>query len=190
MQWFADICNTPVTDLLAEAKVVPPDSAPLFLPYLTGERSPHGDPHIRGSFYGLADGMGRAEMMRGVVNAIAFSFADATDSLRAAGTHPSDLLAIGGGAQSNLLLQTIANVLNIEIKITGDPTSAPAFGAARLAAVAHGAAALTDLAIVRPPQKVFSPKPSPRLRDGLQAYRSLYRRLKNIHLDADEQKSP
>ena len=184
MQWFADICGATVGDLLAQAARVPPESAPIFLPYLTGERSPHGDPHIRGSFYGLADGMGRAEMMRGVVNAIAYSFADAADSLRAAGTHPNDLLAIGGGAQSDLLLQTIANVLNVEINRSDDATSGPAFGAARLAAFACGNATRSDLSVRPPIERKFAPQSSVELHEGLHSYRSLYRRLKNIHLDA------
>ena len=181
MQWFADAIGAPLPDLLAEASRVEPEQAPLFLPYLTGERSPHGDAHIRGGFYGLADGMGRAEMMRGIVNAIAFSFADAADSLALAGTELGEVLAIGGGAQSNLLLQTIADVLGTPISRSSDPTTGPALGAARLAAVASGSASLSDLSVPPTIETTFSPTESERYSSGLAGYRALYRRLKGIH---------
>ena len=87
--------------------------APLFLPYLIGERTPHGAQHVRGAFLGLADGMGRAHLARAVVEGIAFTFADAADGLRAAGADLIEVSAIGGGAQSDLLLQTIANVAGL-----------------------------------------------------------------------------
>lgn len=190
MQWFAEVCDVPVGDLLAQAAQVAPQDAPMFLPYLTGERSPHGDPHIRGSFYGLADGMGRAQMMRGVVNAIACSFADAADSLRAAGTEISDPLAIGGGAQSDLLLQTISDLLGVAIHRANDAATGPAFGAARLAAVASGSATLQDLAARPSVQRSFHPAPSPEMTQALKAYRALYQRLKDIHLDLQDTNAP
>ncbi|MEO1494853.1 MAG: xylulokinase [Pseudomonadota bacterium] len=183
MQWFADISGKALPDLLAEAAAVPPEDAPLYLPYLTGERSPHGDPHIRGAFYGLADGMGRAELMRGVVNAIAFSFKDAADSLRAAGTDVRHVLAIGGGAQSDLLLQTIADVLGTPIARSGDPTTGPALGAAKLAAVATGTATLDDLAMRSTADRLFEPSGSDALEQGLKGFRLLYQRLRGIHED-------
>ncbi len=183
MQWYADTVGAAVPDLLREAATVAPQDAPLFLPYLTGERSPHGDAHIRGAFYGLADGMGRAEMMRAVVNAIAFSFADAADSLRAADSPVQDILAIGGGAQSDLLLQTIADVLGTPIARSSDPTTGPALGAAKLAAVAAGQANLGDLAGRPATDRLFEPVPAGALNDGLTGYRALYRRLRGIHTE-------
>ena len=189
MQWFADICNAPVGDLLLEAASIPAQDAPTFLPYLTGERSPHGDPHIRGSFYGLSDGMDRGHLMRGVVTAIACSFADAVDSLRIAGTDVIDPLAIGGGAQSELLLQTLADLLGVSLHRASDAATGPALGAARLAAVATGAATLTDLATQPPIQRSFDPTPSGVLTQRLHDYRVLYRRLKDIHLN-DWERNP
>lgn len=183
MQWFADVTGASVADLLREAEAVAPEDAPLFLPYLTGERSPHGDAHIRGSFYGLADGMGRAEMMRGIVNAIAYSFADAADSLRAAGTTIGDPLVIGGGARSDLLLQTIADVLQVAFHRADGAMTGPAFGAARLAAIACGSATLTDLAVRPRVERVFEPASGDRHAHNLAGYRALYRRLKDIHLE-------
>ncbi|MDG1369002.1 MAG: xylulokinase [Paracoccaceae bacterium] len=134
MDWFGGICGAPVGDLLAEAAAVNSKDAPIFLPFLTGERTPHGDPHIRGGFHGLADGMTRAHMMRAVVDGIAFSFADATDALTRAGAKFDRVPAIGGGARSDLLLQTIADVTGFTVTRGSGEATGAALGAALLAA--------------------------------------------------------
>lgn len=184
MSWFADVCGASVETLLYEAAGTDPMTAPLFLPYLTGERSPHGDPHIRGSFYGLADATGRAEMMRGIVNAIAFSFADAADSLRASGTDLTAVSAIGGGTRSDLLLQTISDVLNVRIDREAGATIGPALGAAKLAACANGDVSICDLGCLGKVDTVFTPRQGRGLSEQLFAFRNLYRRLRGIHEDS------
>lgn len=183
MQWCADLLDTPLPVLLQEASEADPAGVPLFLPYLTGERSPHGDPHIRGGFYGLTDGMSRGHMMHAVVNAIAYSFADAAASLRAAGTEPRDVLAIGGGSRSDLLLQAIADVLNLPISRSTDPTTGPALGAARLAAVASGGATLEDLAVRPVAETVFTPRDTEAHQAGLAAYRALYKHMTALRVE-------
>lgn len=134
MDWFSGICGAPVGDLLAEAAAVASKDAPIFLPFLTGERTPHGDPHIRGGFHGLADGMTRGHMMRAVLDGIAFSFADAADALTRAGATFDRVPAIGGGARSDLLLQTIANVTGFTVTRGAGEATGAAMGAALLAA--------------------------------------------------------
>ena len=170
MSWFSGLCGAPVPVLLAEAAAVESADAPIFLPYLTGERTPHGDPHLRGGFEGLADGMTRAHLMRAVVDGIAFSFADAARALRRAGAAFDRVPAIGGGAQSDLLLQTIADVTGFTVtRGTGEATGA-ALGAALLAAPAElretrrGAGA---------DARAFSPRPHDALAERLEKYRSL-----------------
>lgn len=169
--WFAGIANRPIPDLLAAAAALSGDRVPLFLPYLTGERSPHADPHIRGAFAGLEDATDSAAMMRAVTEAVAFSFADAADALSGAGTDIRQALATGGGAQSDLLLQLIADVTGIRIARAAGAQAGPASGAARLAANAPPARPLTD--------RHFDPEPAPRLRARLGEYRHLYRALKS-----------
>ncbi|MEM7685191.1 MAG: xylulokinase [Pseudomonadota bacterium] len=183
LQWFADIVDEPVADLLNAAQGCDVAGDLTFLPYLTGERSPHGDPHIRGSFYGLADGTTRAQMMRAIVNAVAYSFADAFDSLRDSGTRISEVLAIGGGARSDLLLQTIADATGTTINRSADAVSGPAVGAAKLAAVASGSCAISDLASRPRVDRRFEPAPSDLHDEGLARFRTLYTRLKGAHLD-------
>ncbi len=179
MSWFAGITGTPVGDLLGEAALAVPGRAPRFLPYLTGERSPHGDPHIRGAFDLLDASTTRGEMIRGIVEAIAFSFADAFASCQT--SLPEPPLALGGGARSDLLLQMIADVNQTPIARSAGAETGPAFGAARLAAVATGDLGLGDLARRPDVSRLFEPNPPDAgLNNRLEDYRALYRRLKPL----------
>ena len=178
--WFSDVTGVPVATLLQEAGTARLDLVPMFLPYLTGERTPHGDARIRGAFYGLENGTGRAEMTRAIVDAVAYSFADARDAIATVTPVPAPLLAIGGGSKSDLLLQTIADVIGTPLHRGEDSAVGPALGAARLAAVAAGAASLDDIG--RPPVNTaqFTPHGTPRHVARLASYRALYEALKSV----------
>ncbi len=180
LSWFADVTGAPVGTLLSEAEAVAEHRLPLFLPYLTGERTPHGDARIRGAFYGLGDATGRAGMMRAIVDAIAYSFADARDAIASVTPVPGPLLAIGGGSKSDLLLQTIADVIGVPLHRGEDSAVGPALGAARLAAVAAGAANLADLAHRPGITAVFEPRDVTRHAGRLSTYRALYTALKDV----------
>ncbi len=182
LSWFADVTATPITTLLKEASRCPTDRVPIFLPYLTGERSPHGDPHIRGAFYGLADNTDRAQMMRAVIEAIGFSFADAVASFEATDTVIDRPLAIGGGARSNLLLQTIATATGLTVRRGASADIGPAYGAAKLAAVASKTLPVAQLANPPEVQDVFEPDAamSSKLLERLAKYRALYQALKPL----------
>jgi xylulokinase len=183
MAWLAELLNRPIADLLTEAATAPP--GPLFLPYLTGERTPHGDTDIRAGFWGLGEDTSHGSLMRAVIEAIAFSFADAADALAAAGTRPDTLLAIGGGTRSDLLLQMIADVIDIPIGRSDGADIGPAFGAARLAQMALTGG---DTAMLTKPEVTawFTPSGHPDTR-RLAAYRQLYPALKSVSavLDTD-----
>ncbi|MEM7268915.1 MAG: xylulokinase [Pseudomonadota bacterium] len=178
MAWFANVAKAPIEQLLAEAEAIDPASAPLFLPYLTGERSPLGDAHIRGAFYGLADDTDRASMMRGVINAIAFSFANAATGLR--DNLPGSLPAIGGGAQSDLLLQTLASALGIGVERAEGAVTGPAFGAAKLAGRAVGAFSDADLEQPVATSKSFEPTPWEGQDEAMRRFSELYTVLKPL----------
>ena len=180
MAWFAGVAGSDIAPLLAEAETVPPDRVPLFLPYLTGERTPHGDPHIRGAFYGLEDGTGRAAMMRAVVEAVAFCFADAFDSLDRGAGIAGPIPAIGGGTRSDFLLRTIADVTGHAIGRASGATAGPSIGAAKLAALATGDLSRDDIARRPVPGKVFEPRSAPVLGARLQRWRALYTALKPL----------
>lgn len=179
LAWFASVAGRPVAELLAEAQAAGPERAPLFLPYLTGERTPHGDPSIRGGFLGLSDSTGAAQMMRGVIEAVAYSFADAAQAL---GALPEAPLAVGGGAASDLLLQTMADVLGVPILRPGEAGTGAARGAARLAACGAGAMTLSDLAIAPDISARFEPdaNAAPRHAERLARFRAFYLAVKGL----------
>ena len=178
LSWLAGILNCRAADVVASAESAESDRVPLFLPYLTGERSPHGDPHIRGAFYGLEDSSDRAAICRSVVEAIAFSFADAADSFGTGILDVPRLLAIGGGSRSELLLQTISDATGKQICRSNFTEGGPAAGAARLAAVGTGIMQLGDLARQPEVADVFNPRNDPELQARLAGFRSLYAALK------------
>jgi xylulokinase len=125
-------------ELVDEASEVEPGAEGLvFLPYLTGERSPHLDPHARGAFVGLTVRHGRAHMTRAVMEGVAFSMRDGLEIMRGLGTPDDDLRAVGGGARSPLWLRLQADVYGRPIRRT-EVDEGPAYGAALLGGVAAG----------------------------------------------------
>jgi xylulokinase len=172
--WLAELLDRPIDLLLAEAEEAPP--GPLFLPYLTGERTPHGDSDIRGGFALLDETTTQGSLMRAVVEAIAFTFADATTALGSAGTTPGRLLAIGGGTRSDFLMQTISDVTGLRIGCTDNASVGPALGAAKLAKICVGAD--PDLCLRKPTvDQWFEP-----MRDSDAGVRRRYARFRALYL--------
>jgi xylulokinase len=125
--------------LVAEAAGAPPGcDGLLFAPYLMGERTPHLDPHARGVFFGLTYAHRRAHMIRAVMEGVAHSLRDCLDVMTELGVSVGSIVAAGGGAQSPLWRQILADVLEAEIT-TNQVAEGPAFGAALLAGVGVGA---------------------------------------------------
>ena len=180
LAWLADLLDRPIDGLLAEAETAPP--GPLFLPYLTGERTPHGDTEIRAGFYGLGETTSRGSLMRSVVEAVAFSFADAVAALSQAGPVPDRLLAIGGGTRSDFLLQTISDVTACRLGRSADADIGPALGAARMACVACGGGSAAEIMAKPDVHRWFQPDPARAagLRSRLEGYRALYPALKSV----------
>jgi xylulokinase len=110
----------------------------LFLPYLTGERTPYPDPYARGGFVGLTIRHTSAHITRSVLEGVAFGLKDSFELIKAAGLSKIDQIRVsGGGAKSPLWRQILANVLNAEL-VTVNTTEGAAFGAALLAGVGKG----------------------------------------------------
>lgn len=179
MAWLAALLNRPIAELLAEAEAAP--SGPLFLPYLSGERTPHGDNDIRAGFWGLSETTSHGSLMRAVVEAIAFTFADAQAAMAAGGTRPEALLAIGGGTRSDFLLQMIADAMQVPLGRSNAAEVGPALGAARLGQIALGARA-EDVATKPEVQRWFTPdaERGAQLAPRLAGYRALYPALKAV----------
>ena len=108
-----------------------------FIPYLSGERSPHNDVNIRGAFFGLSATTTRAEMSRSIMEGVAFAIRDCLEVARGNGVSPKSTTLCGGGAKSHIWRQIMADVLNIPVRIL-NTEQGPSFGAAILAAVGCG----------------------------------------------------
>lgn len=180
ISWIGGQLGLSAAEVVALAETAAGDRVPIFLPYLTGERSPHGDPHIRAGFFGLEDATTRAEICRAVVEAVAFCFADAAESFGDTLPLLTELAAIGGGSRSDLLLRLIASVLDKPIERSEGADSGPAVGAARLAACGVGALTVGDLA--EQPEKAdrFEPEMLPDLSERLARFRALYGALRDL----------
>ncbi|CAN5622723.1 xylulokinase [soil metagenome] len=141
LRWFRDAL-APGEDfgaLTASAADVPPGSdGLLFLPYLSGERSPHPDPLARGAFVGLTLSHDRRHMTRAVLEGVAFGLRDGLQLMQEAGMPPpAQIRASGGGLASPLWRQILADVLGTEIA-TVNTSEGAASGAALLAATGAG----------------------------------------------------
>lgn len=134
LAWFAKICGQSVPALLEEAQANQHDkSEVLFLPYLTGERTPHNNPFATGCFQGMTAATERHHLTQAILEGIAFSFRDCLNALSEDGLPFSEMGAIGGGAKSRYWLQILADVLNVPIRQYVGGETGPALGAARLA---------------------------------------------------------
>ena len=185
LRWFTQFCGAAnEAELLAEIEQLGAAerlAAPLFLPYLAGERTPHNDPFASGLLFGLTAGTRRALAGYAVLEGVAFALADGLDALRAAGTGVQRLSLVGGGARSALWAQLIADALNLEIAVPGSAEAGAALGAARLAALASGA---DPQRVCRAPASAALHAPDPhhhlRLQPRLQRFRALYRQLQGL----------
>jgi xylulokinase len=185
-RWFRDALAPGVDfgDLAGEAADIAPGSdGLLFLPYLTGERSPHPDPLARGAFVGLTVGHDRRHLTRPVLEGVAFGLRDGLDLMRDAGMPlPDRLRASGGGTASPVWRQILADVLGMELVGLGT-TEGAAYGAALLATPAAGlfgsvAEAVAEVVSVTP---MARPGPAAARYAELHAtYRELYPALAPI----------
>jgi len=147
LQWYRDTLasNMDFDELLKEAESIPAGCEGLqFLPYLSGERTPHPDPLARGAFIGLTLRHGRAHMTRAVLEGVSFGLKDSFTLIQNAGLGKiTQVRASGGGTKSALWRQIMASVLDAELA-TVNTTEGAAYGAALLAGV--GADAWSDVA--------------------------------------------
>ena len=141
LRWYHDTLapEADYDDLLAAAAAVAPGCDGLcFLPYLTGERTPHADPFVRGAFAGLTTRHTRSHLTRAVLEGVAFGLRDNFGLLEAVGLPaPRQVRLSGGGTRSPLWRQMLADVLGVPL-VTVQTTEGAAFGAALLAGVGAG----------------------------------------------------
>jgi xylulokinase len=147
----------------------------LFLPYLGGERTPHNDAAVRGSFAGLTYGTDRTALTRAVLEGVAFAFADCLSALSEAGASISRALAVGGGSRSRKWLSIIANTLDIAIDVPEEGDFGAGLGAARLGLIA--ATGADPFAVCAPPALRETIEPDAKLVPAYAAAYATYRKL-------------
>lgn len=133
---------------VAAATIPPGADGLLFLPYLTGERTPHLDPLARGAFVGLTARHTQAHLIRAVMEGVVYSLRDGLDLMRALGVPIGQIRATGGGGRSALWRQMQADIYNAEV-VSLSAEEGPAYGAALLAGVGTGLFASVNEAVTQ-----------------------------------------
>lgn len=146
LNWLSRITGNSPADLThALGDEVQPPGAVRFLPYLSGERTPHNDSQIRGGFTGLSTGTTTADLTRAVLEGVAFGLRDSLQALQSTGVDIQSLMAIGGGSASTYWLKLIATVLNVPLLLPSGREFGAALGAARLGLLAATGRAVQDV---------------------------------------------
>jgi xylulokinase len=148
----------------------------IFLPYLSGERTPHNNAATRGSFTGLSHSTTPGLMAQAVMEGVTFAFRDCQRVLRDAGSDFSRLLAVGGGSKSDLWLKLIATTLDIEVALPEDGDFGGALGVARLGLCAAEGADPAEIMTMPGIKRVITPDRSltTAYSDQYARYRALY----------------
>jgi xylulokinase len=176
LNWLSGITGRTQAELSAAAEQdFKGPGEEIFLPYLSGERTPHNNAAARGSFVGLSHLSGEARLAQAVMEGVAFAFRDCQRVLHQAGTAFDRLLAVGGGAKSKLWLRLIATNLDIEVALPADGDFGGALGAARLGLCAAEGTDPAEVMTMPAIKQVIAPDAS--LRDAYTAQYARYRAL-------------
>lgn len=181
IDWVARITGaTGPAELFARAEQAGVGAGPeLFLPYLSGERTPHNDAVVRGAFLQLDNETDGARLAQAVLEGVAFALADGMAVLRDAGTEVEKLSVIGGGARSSYWGRIIAAVLDTPLVYLRGGEVGPALGAARLAQLAVDGGAPAEVCAAPPVSHVVERDRAltDRLADKHQQFRAAYRQI-------------
>ena len=166
--------------LEAAAGVLPQqrERCPLFLPYLSGERSPHNDPHAQGVLFGLTHAHGPAEIAYAVAEGVSFGLRDGFDTLRLPADMPlREMALVGGGARSVWWGQLLADIFGVTLTLYAGSETGGALGAARLAWLANGGA-VAEVCALPPEKQRLVPADGAAHAPRLARFRSLYAALR------------
>ncbi|MEK1876088.1 MAG: xylulokinase [Rhizobium altiplani] len=183
LNWHSSVTGKSAADLTTElGETLKAPSGVTFLPYLSGERTPHNDAVIRGAFIGLEHESSRVVLTQAVLEGVSFAIRDNLEALRSAGTDISRVTAIGGGSRSRYWLASIATALGVPVDLPADGDFGAAFGAARLGLIA--ATGADPVAVCTPPKTAGTIEPVAALsgayEDSYKRYRALYPAIKSL----------
>jgi xylulokinase len=181
LNWLSGITSTKPSALTSELgdTLLAPGSV-MFLPYLSGERTPHNDAAIRGSFTGLEHASDRTSLTRSVLEGVCFAFRDSLAALAQAGTSLARVTAIGGGSKSDYWLEALSTVLDLPVDIPEGGDFGAAFGAARLGLIAAENADPLSVCTQPATERTIHPNRdlSAAFDEAYQTYRALYPAIK------------
>lgn len=183
LQWWRNLLRPLENNLDYERLTSLAAGAPLgaeglfFLPYLTGERTPHFDPAARGAFVGLSLKHGLGHLARAVMEGVSFALKDSVEIMKEVGSEIREVYFSGGGARSELWTRMMAEVLNLPLKrLVVD--EGPSFGAALLAGV--GVGFFPDTATAGDQTLQLKDEITPR-RENAERYQELYLRFRSLY---------
>ena len=179
LEWVREALGASWDDVYDEAFAVPPGAEGVtFLPYLSGERTPHLDPDARGAWIGLRTAHDRGHLLRAALEGVAFALREGLEALEETGVRAPELRLAGGGTAREPWRRLLADVLGRPLRLLPDSVagSASARGAALLAGVACGAYRRED-APVPEPVGVVRPGEAETYEAAYARYRELYPRL-------------
>jgi xylulokinase len=158
----------------------------LFLPYLSGERTPHNDPHVRGALLGLDNDTDAGRLAAAVLEGVAFAHAEGIGALRETGTMIEELCVIGGGARSSHWGTILAAALDVRLVYLRGGEVGPALGAARLAQIAATGASASEVCTRPAVSHIIDPDPAlaDRLAPKLDRLRSASRVIRALNKES------
>ncbi|HHS8857747.1 TPA: xylulokinase [Klebsiella aerogenes] len=185
LDWAAKLTGLgSVPALLAAAQAADENADPVwFLPYLSGERTPHNNPQAKGVFFGLTHQHGPAELARAVLEGVGYALADGMDVVHSCGVKPESVTLIGGGARSAYWRQMLADISGQQLNFRTGGDVGPALGAARLAQLGvHQGAAFSDLLPQLPLEQAHLPDAQrfARYAPRRETFRQIYQQLKPL----------
>ncbi|WP_018650693.1 xylulokinase [Actinobacillus capsulatus] len=172
-----------VQTLFKQVEATPTTSEVIFLPYLSGERTPHNDPYAKGVFWGLNHNDNPITMAKAVIEGISFAMGESIDALHETGINAQTITLIGGGAKSEYWRQLLANITGktFEYRTGGDV--GPALGAAKLAQIAlNPNEDIANFCQPLPLEAVYQPNCSKfaEYQDKRSKFAEIYQRLKGL----------
>ena len=138
LDWICSITNSSITDTLQNvenyfAEVNLLENSSFFLPYLSGERTPHNDPHIRGSFHSIKTTTDVTNMQYAVIEGVSFGILDGINSVLKVNNNFEKIFMVGGGSKSEFWIKLLSSLLQRKLSVCNQSEFGAALGVARLA---------------------------------------------------------
>lgn len=183
IDWASRLCGVEIPRLFELAEQAGAGYGPeLFLPYLSGERTPHNDPKVRGALLGLNNETDPSRIATAVLEGVAFAHADGIAALREAGAVIESLAVVGGGARSRYWGTILAAAMDVRLEYLEGAEVGPALGAAKLAQMASTGASAAQVCAAPSVHQIVEPDPelADRLKPKLARYRTAYHSIKSV----------